>query len=65
MSTATVLGPGEGTKFWIVGDHLDFKITRKETGALRYSLLQLGYMSSLAYVVALIVYQSSRLAGWQ
>jgi ferrous iron transport protein B len=40
-------------------------VTRKETGALRYSLLQLGYMSSLAYVAALIVYQSFRLAGWQ
>jgi ferrous iron transport protein B len=40
-------------------------VTRKETGALRYSLLQLGYMSGLAYVVALLVYQSFRLAGWQ
>lgn len=40
-------------------------VTRKETGALRYSLLQLGYMSGLAYVVALVVYQSFRLAGWQ
>jgi ferrous iron transport protein B len=40
-------------------------VTRKETGALKYSLLQLGYMSSLAYVAALIVYQSLRAAGFQ
>jgi len=39
-------------------------VTRKETGALKYSMLQLGYMSSLAYVVALIVYQSLRAFGW-
>jgi ferrous iron transport protein B len=39
-------------------------VTRKETGALKYALLQLTYMSSLAYVSALVVYQSLRLAGW-
>jgi ferrous iron transport protein B len=38
-------------------------VTRKETGALKYAMLQLGYMSGLAYVVALIVYQSLRAAG--
>ena len=38
-------------------------VTRKETGGLRYAALQLGYMSSLAYVVALIVYQGLRAAG--
>lgn len=40
-------------------------VTRKETGALKYAMLQLGYMSGLAYVVALIVNQSMRAVGWQ
>ena len=31
MSRATVLGPGEGDKFWIVGDHLTFKVGPKQT----------------------------------
>jgi ferrous iron transport protein B len=39
-------------------------VTRKETGSLGYAALQLGYMSGLAYVVALVVYQSLRAAGW-
>lgn len=38
-------------------------VTRKETGQLRYAAMQLGYMSGLAYVVALIVYQGLRAAG--
>jgi ferrous iron transport protein B len=38
-------------------------VTRKETGALKYSVLQLAYMSGLAYVSALIIYQSLRAAG--
>ena len=38
-------------------------VTRKETGGLRYAALQLGYMSGLAYVVALLVYQGLRAAG--
>ncbi|MEQ1757319.1 MAG: ferrous iron transporter B [Vicinamibacterales bacterium] len=38
-------------------------VTRKETGKLRYAALQLGYMSGLAYVVALAVYQGLRAAG--
>jgi len=38
-------------------------VTRKETGSLRYAALQLGYMSGLAYVVALVVYQGLRVAG--
>ena len=38
-------------------------VTRKETGALRYAALQLAYMSGLAYVAALLVYQSFRAAG--
>jgi ferrous iron transport protein B len=38
-------------------------VTRKETGGLRYAALQLGYMSGLAYIVALIVYQTLRAVG--
>ena len=38
-------------------------VTRKETGKLRYAALQLGYMSGLAYIVALAVYQGLRAAG--
>ncbi len=38
-------------------------VTRKETGSVKYAALQLGYMSGLAYVVALILYQSLRAAG--
>ncbi|MGH8639525.1 MAG: nucleoside recognition domain-containing protein, partial [Burkholderiales bacterium] len=40
-------------------------VTRKETGALKYAALQLGYMSGLAYVGSLVVYQALRAAGWQ
>jgi ferrous iron transport protein B len=40
-------------------------VTRKETGALKYAGLQLAYMSGLAYVSALIVYQALRAAGLQ
>jgi ferrous iron transport protein B len=38
-------------------------VTRKEAGGIRYAALQLGYMSGLAYVVALLVYQGLRAAG--
>jgi len=38
-------------------------VTRKETGSLGYAALQLGYMSSLAYVAALIVHQGLLAAG--
>ncbi|RPI57295.1 MAG: ferrous iron transporter B [Acidobacteria bacterium] len=38
-------------------------VTRKETGRLKYALLQLGYMSAVAYVAALIVHQTLRAAG--
>jgi ferrous iron transport protein B len=38
-------------------------VTRKETGSLKYAALQLGYMSGLAYVVALVVHQGLLLAG--
>lgn len=40
-------------------------VTRRETGKLSYAALQLGYMSVLAYVTALVVYQGLRLAGVQ
>jgi ferrous iron transport protein B len=38
-------------------------VTRKETGSLKYAALQLGYMSGLAYIIALVVHQGLRLAG--
>ena len=38
-------------------------VTRKETGRVKYAMIQLGYMSGLAYVTALIVYQTLRAAG--
>ena len=38
-------------------------VTRKETGGMRYAALQLGYMSGLAYVVGLVVYQGLKAAG--
>jgi ferrous iron transport protein B len=38
-------------------------VTRRETGHGKYALLQLAYMSSLAYVLAFVVYQALRAAG--
>jgi ferrous iron transport protein B len=38
-------------------------VTRKETGSWRYALLQLAYMTGLAYLAAFVAYQSLRLAG--
>ncbi len=38
-------------------------VTRRETGGLKYAAIQLGYMSGLAWVAALVVYQGLRLAG--
>ncbi len=38
-------------------------VTRKETGSFKYAALQLGYMSGLAYVVALVLHQALRAAG--
>lgn len=38
-------------------------MTRRETGRLKYPALQLGYMSVLAYAMALLVGQSIRAAG--
>ena len=40
-------------------------VTRKETGSLKYAALQLGYMSGLAYVAALVVYQALRAGGME
>ena len=38
-------------------------VTRRETGHIRYALVQLGYMSTVAYVVALVVHQGLRALG--
>jgi ferrous iron transport protein B len=38
-------------------------VTRRETGSIRYAALQLGYMTGLAYISALVVYQGLRLFG--
>ncbi len=38
-------------------------VTRRETGKLSWAGLQLAYMSTIAYVSALVVYQALRLAG--
>jgi ferrous iron transport protein B len=38
-------------------------VTRRETGSGRYAWLQLAYMSALAYVTALVVYQALRAGG--
>ncbi|MGV3518349.1 ferrous iron transporter B [Luteitalea sp.] len=40
-------------------------VTRRETGSGRYAFLQFAYMSVLAYVAALIVYQALRAGGIQ
>jgi len=40
-------------------------VTRRETGHWGWALLQLGYMSTIAYVAALITYQSLLLFGGQ
>jgi ferrous iron transport protein B len=40
-------------------------VTRKETGSLKYAALQLGYMSGVAYVAALVAHQGLRAAGIQ
>ena len=40
-------------------------IVRRETNSWRWPLFQLFYMTSLAYLAALIVYQGGRLLGFQ
>lgn len=38
-------------------------ITRRETGGWKWPLVQLGYMTVLAYVAALVTYQSAQMLG--
>jgi len=38
-------------------------VTRRETGSWKWPLLQLGYMSALAYVAALVTYQTTSAMG--
>ena len=38
-------------------------VTKRETGSWKWPLLQLGYMSALAYVAALITYQAAAAFG--
>lgn len=38
-------------------------VTRRETGSWRWAALQLGYMTSLAYLFALVTYQGLRMLG--
>ncbi len=38
-------------------------VTRRETGSIKYAALQFGYMSTLAYIAAFLVFQGLRLAG--
>ena len=38
-------------------------VTRQETGSIKWAGVQLAYMSTLAYVAALITYQGLRAAG--
>jgi ferrous iron transport protein B len=38
-------------------------VTRKETGSWRWPALQLGYMTFLAYLFALVTYQGLRALG--
>ena len=40
-------------------------VTRKETGSVKYAAMQLAYMSGVAYVSALVVYQGLRMFGVQ
>ena len=39
-------------------------IVRRETNSWRWPLFQIAYMTSLAWVAALVVYQGGRLLGW-
>ncbi len=38
-------------------------VTAREAGGVKWALLQLGWMSGLAYIAALIVYQTAKAAG--
>lgn len=39
-------------------------VTRRETGSWRWAALQLGYMTSIAYLFAFLTYQGMRAAGY-
>jgi len=39
-------------------------VTRRETGSWKWALLQLGYMTALAYTASLITYQTLAALGW-
>lgn len=39
-------------------------VVRRESGSWRWPLFMFGYMTVLAYVASLVVYQSGRLLGW-
>ena len=38
-------------------------VTKRETGSWKWAVLQFGYMNVLAYVAALLTYQTLLLAG--
>jgi ferrous iron transport protein B len=38
-------------------------VTRRETGSWKWAMLQLGYMTSIAYVAALLTYGTLRMSG--
>lgn len=38
-------------------------VTRRETGHIKYAFLQFGYMSTVAYVAALLVHQGLLAVG--
>jgi ferrous iron transport protein B len=38
-------------------------VTRKEAGGVKYAVLQFAYMSGLAYIAALVVFQAARAVG--
>jgi ferrous iron transport protein B len=39
-------------------------VVRRETGGWFWPLFQFAYMTGLAYVASLVIYQGGRLLGW-
>ena len=39
-------------------------VVRRESGTWRWPIFMFGYMSVLAYVASLVVYQAGLLLGW-
>jgi ferrous iron transport protein B len=39
-------------------------VVKRETGGYRWPLFMFGYMTALAYLVSLVVYQGGRLLGF-